>query len=233
MPRGGTSSDEIMPGDIVFPNNATITSPSDECFVIYNAAKTKSVALMVNNNSSITIKQGDCATVTGSGVYTQYTFITSAAYQMYAGAGRMQLLSNRGLLVRQGMDATLDGDFALKITQDDAAIEMRPNDGETVFGLDMELEIAGGGSGAFVSWYSDMTETSIGTGDNLQADFKVDGTSVFKIGWDGGVMMGLFVGDPCGSLAEGSLFYNDTSDYMCFCNGAGADLKIDGGGACF
>ena len=32
--------------------------------------------------------------------------------------------------------------------------------------------------------------------------------------------------DPCGTYPEGGLFYNDTSDYYCFCNGAGDDVQM-------
>lgn len=40
--------------------------------------------------------------------------------------------------------------------------------------------------------------------------------------------------DPCpGGFPEGAWFYNDTSDYYCFCDGAGDDLKVDGGTNCF
>ena len=40
--------------------------------------------------------------------------------------------------------------------------------------------------------------------------------------------------DPCGTLGEGIQFYNDTSDYYCFCNGAGVDVKVhDPAAACF
>lgn len=40
--------------------------------------------------------------------------------------------------------------------------------------------------------------------------------------------------DPCGSYPTGSVFYNSTGKIMCFCNGDGIDLKIDGSSAsCF
>lgn len=32
--------------------------------------------------------------------------------------------------------------------------------------------------------------------------------------------------DPCGSKPEAYTFYNDTSDYFCFCNGSGADVQM-------
>jgi hypothetical protein len=39
--------------------------------------------------------------------------------------------------------------------------------------------------------------------------------------------------DPCGTYGEGALFYNDTGNYQCFCDEAGADLKVSDGTACF
>jgi hypothetical protein len=43
-----------------------------------------------------------------------------------------------------------------------------------------------------------------------------------------------FTADPCGTLIEGAIFYNDTSNYHCFCNNAGADIKMnDNSTACF
>jgi hypothetical protein len=41
--------------------------------------------------------------------------------------------------------------------------------------------------------------------------------------------------DPCaGTVDVGAMFYNSTSNYMCFCNGAGADIKMnDNTTACF
>jgi len=40
--------------------------------------------------------------------------------------------------------------------------------------------------------------------------------------------------DPCGTLTVGAIFYNSTSNYHCYCNGAGADIKMnDNTTACF
>ena len=57
------------------------------------------------------------------------------------------------------------------------------------------------------------------------AALEVDGGGVFK----------KVTADPCGAgYPEGVLFYNDTSDYYCFCDGAGDDLKMhDPTAACF
>lgn len=44
----------------------------------------------------------------------------------------------------------------------------------------------------------------------------------------GGIVPDFITADPCagGNYPEGAIFYNDTSDYMCFCNGAGADVQV-------
>jgi len=51
-----------------------------------------------------------------------------------------------------------------------------------------------------------------------------------------GLLPAKVTGDPCGGggYPEGSLFYNDTADELCFCNAAGADLLVkDAASACF
>ena len=41
-----------------------------------------------------------------------------------------------------------------------------------------------------------------------------------------GAGVGKYTADPCGGLDEGSVFYNDTNDYLCFCNGSGDDMQV-------
>lgn len=46
---------------------------------------------------------------------------------------------------------------------------------------------------------------------------------------DAGIRPSKLTADPCGDALvypEGTLFYNDTSDYFCFCNGAGDDVQM-------
>jgi hypothetical protein len=43
---------------------------------------------------------------------------------------------------------------------------------------------------------------------------------------EGGVEPSNLTADPCGTYPEGAIFYNDTSDYMCFCNGTGNDVQV-------
>lgn len=50
---------------------------------------------------------------------------------------------------------------------------------------------------------------------------------------DGGLIPKKVVADPCGTMSEGSIFYNDTSNYMCYCDGTN-DVKMhDPTAACF
>jgi hypothetical protein len=41
-----------------------------------------------------------------------------------------------------------------------------------------------------------------------------------------------FTADPCGTLGEGTIFYNDTGNYMCYCNNSD-DVKMADDSACF
>jgi hypothetical protein len=74
----------------------------------------------------------------------------------------------------------------------------------------------------------DSSTATPGDGDifRVEADGDVVAT--------GGIQPGKFTADPCATLSEGSAFYNDTSDYFCFCTGAGADVQMHSPGtACF
>ncbi len=50
-----------------------------------------------------------------------------------------------------------------------------------------------------------------------------------KLDVDGGIRADMVTSDPCAGadFPEATIFYNNTSDYYCYCNGAGADLKLD------
>lgn len=49
----------------------------------------------------------------------------------------------------------------------------------------------------------------------------------------GGVVPAKVTADPCGAnYPEGSIFYNDTSNYWCGCDGTN-DIKLSDGAACF
>lgn len=73
------------------------------------------------------------------------------------------------------------------------------------------------------------SSTSSGQG-TADVGIKRDGANVLASTdgstGEGAFRSGKYTSDPCGTLTEGSIFYNDTSDYYCFCSGAGADLQI-------
>ena len=83
------------------------------------------------------------------------------------------------------------------------------------------------------------TGVNTGTGSAPTTDengikFAPRGVLGPQVGGDGGLVPKFITGDPCAVMQEGAIFYNDTSDYMCYCNGAGADLKMnDNTTACF
>ena len=48
-----------------------------------------------------------------------------------------------------------------------------------------------------------------------------------------GLTLGGETADPCATLGEGAIFYNTTSNFMCYCDGTD-DLKMnDNSTACF
>ena len=56
---------------------------------------------------------------------------------------------------------------------------------------------------------------------------------MFSVDTDGGLKIGKITADPCGTMLEATIWYNDTSDYMCFCDGAGVDRKVSDNTDCF
>lgn len=73
---------------------------------------------------------------------------------------------------------------------------------------------------------------TIETDDNTAA-FVVDaGNDTVKV--DTGMYFKAVTGDPCAGagFGEGAIFYNDTANILCFCDGTN-DLKIVDGAACF
>ncbi len=122
------------------------------------------------------------------------------------------------------------------------------------------LEVTGENEGAWATFISN-TDADNGFGlkvrsgdDNNTLAFKVenintntllsvdgDGNVGIGVTWpsaalevDGGVVPKKVTTDPCGSgYPEAVLFYNDTSDYFCYCNGSGVDKRVYDNGACF
>jgi hypothetical protein len=98
--------------------------------------------------------------------------------------------------------------------------------------------------------FYDSTEVSAFDANSREL-FDSAGTA--SIGWDqldyvqtkntksirssASVSTALITADPCADTSkypEGAMFYNDTSDYYCFCNGAGDDVQMHSPGtACF
>jgi len=75
-----------------------------------------------------------------------------------------------------------------------------------------------------------------------QIILKVEDSGRIAIGKDmadttldvaGAIKTGMFNADPCGGNPEGSMFYNITSHYYCFCNGANDVQLANPAGACF
>jgi hypothetical protein len=67
----------------------------------------------------------------------------------------------------------------------------------------------------------------------IEADEIVtaDKTKTYTLPPVAGKLLGVIktTSDPCGDTTnypEGLIFYNDTSDYYCFCDGAGADVQL-------
>jgi hypothetical protein len=71
-------------------------------------------------------------------------------------------------------------------------------------------------------------EISISPDHNNEALF--DGVNTYK--FDGGGVFGNYTADPCSGLREGAIWYNDTTNVMCYCNGSD-DLKVSDDSACF
>lgn len=85
---------------------------------------------------------------------------------------------------------------------------------------------------AGVDTYKDNTivNDDIAASANIQSD-KLNLGSIGQLLAlsSAGIRPAKVTSDPCGDTTlypEGSIFYNDTSNYMCFCNGSGADKKI-------
>ena len=89
------------------------------------------------------------------------------------------------------------------------------------------------GTAANTDLLINRTETAVGSGAQKFIEAQVATVPKFTVWNTGGVTIGKYTTDPCPTIGEGSIFYNDTSDYMCYCN-ASADVKMsDDTTACF
>lgn len=75
-----------------------------------------------------------------------------------------------------------------------------------------------------------FTQDSDSTGDIINA---TNGTNTVRVDSFGGLIGAKVTADPCGSMDEGAMFYNDTSNYYCYCNGTNDVKMSDDTTACF
>lgn len=92
------------------------------------------------------------------------------------------------------------------------------------------IEIINDHTSATATTMLDIKQDATSTGDLIKAS---NGASeVFVIEDDGAFTP--VTADPCAISGAGAMFYNATSNYMCFCNGSGDDIKMnDNSTACF
>jgi hypothetical protein len=84
------------------------------------------------------------------------------------------------------------------------------------------LRVLNNGTGNVVEF---LDETSDST------PFVINNAGDVSVG--GGLVPAKVTADPCGTFPEGSIFYNDTSKYMCYCNGTNDVKMSDDTTACF
>ncbi|HBA72328.1 MAG TPA: hypothetical protein DCZ63_09115 [Geobacter sp.] len=77
------------------------------------------------------------------------------------------------------------------------------------------------------------TETAVGSGAQKLIEGQVATVPKFTVWNTGGVTVGKYTSDPCPTIGEGSIFYNDTGNYMCYCNGTDDVKMSDDSTACF
>lgn len=66
---------------------------------------------------------------------------------------------------------------------------------------------------------------------NATEAMRIDSTGEIEAAF--GIVPAFKTADPCGSgFPEGAIFYNDTANVLCFCDGTN-DLKVSDGSACF
>lgn len=90
---------------------------------------------------------------------------------------------------------------------------------------DFQLQMSMDGSGNPIMYFQMGTNGA----ETNTAIMYHDGDITFS----GGVEPGNATSDPCAGMSAGSLFYNSTSGFMCYCNNASADLKVSDDSACF
>ena len=81
---------------------------------------------------------------------------------------------------------------------------------------------------------ADSTEPALeivndGTGHGIEADSSILATGLVVTS---SIQAAPFQSDPCATMVAGSLFYNQTKNVMCFCDGSD-DLEVHDNSACF
>jgi hypothetical protein len=94
---------------------------------------------------------------------------------------------------------------------------------------------AGAGNGGSFNIEAGASDSGSGGNVNINAGASTSGAdgTISLVGTtvvsNGGLKPNSLTADPCADTAaypEGSQFYNNTSDYYCFCNGAGNDVQM-------
>lgn len=112
-------------------------------------------------------------------------------------------------------------------TQTLSSINYKSDLGTSAQGHTGFLSEAKGASTSQRAFKSDTGST--GTGKHFEA---VDNSNtVFEIGNQGGMLK--VTADPCATLEEAALFYNDTSNYFCYCDGTNDVQMHSPATACF
>jgi len=75
----------------------------------------------------------------------------------------------------------------------------------------------------WISFEHDTTDGVINLGSG---DLKIGNAT-------SGIVPAFVTADPCGTMQEGSIFYNSTGNFMCYCSASSADLKFVDDAACF
>jgi len=115
----------------------------------------------------------------------------------------------------------------------DGATFFTISDGDTALAADTELlELNFSADGDAEGIFLIMKDNVVDEVFKVEAEGK---TTIGNATTNSSVTFGNgYTADPCGTLAEGALFYNTTADEFCYCDGSSVDLRIkDSTTACF
>ncbi|PLX27613.1 hypothetical protein C0583_00010 [Candidatus Parcubacteria bacterium] len=135
----------------------------------------------------------------------------NTALGSYAGGGINYPSNNNIILGAKAAEASYTASGSIMIGYDidfpSATTDNQLTIGNLIYGTDVD------GVGTAVS------SGNVGIGDNSPGS---------KLEVNGGITPAKVTADPCSGAGfqEGSLFYNDTSDYFCFCDGSNNDMQM-------